>query len=52
MIYTDTSKRLLGLMMSIQELNNTDISKYRYNFVPTTEYPLKKRWLLFLKKDN
>lgn len=26
--------------MSIQELSNTDISKYKYNFVPIMEYPL------------
>lgn len=31
------SKRPMGSMMSIQELNNTDFSKYGYNFVPIME---------------
>lgn len=51
MIHTDTSKRLLGLMMSIQELNNTDISKYRCNFVPTTGEPLRKVAVVFQKRQ-
>lgn len=48
----------MGSMMSIQELNNTDFSKYGYNFVPIMEQPLnvavvfEKRQLDLIKQPH